>query len=84
MPVCALRHFVLEIFGKISVSSLLISGRLKTECYSNYNKRFDMILKQPILVRENVPIPLKNFLFDHAFEKLLNMFMSRVVVQYSS
>ena len=57
MPVCALCHFVFTISGQISVRSLLIFGRLKTECYSDYDKTFDMILKQPILVIENVPIP---------------------------
>ena len=63
---CALRHLVLETFGEnISLSSLLISVCIKIDWFSNSDKSLDVILKQPILVREHIPLPLNysNFSF---------------------
>ena len=59
MLACALRHLVLEISGNnISLSSLLISVWLKNERCSNSYKILDVILKQPILVRDHDSLPL--------------------------
>ena len=84
MIACALRHLVLETFGEnISLSSLLISVWLKNEWFSNSDKSLDVILKQPILVREHIPLTLI-IAFAHYFETMFNILIARLVLHCRS